>query len=173
MRQLVRHRTANLNEYSGRYSEMSNEFYLPQGDYLQNNPRQTTKEEVKITQRRAPFNLNSIEFMIPPQIPKSIGRRPPKGKLSRIVLPVSNYTECIWKVDLHNFFHFVRLRSDSHLKERYEIIRINNELVKPKFPICCDPFEDYVRDSVTFSKSEMEFIRDCVVGDLIEEYKIY
>ena len=63
MRQLVRHRTANLNEYSGRYSEMSNEFYFPQGD-LKNNPKQTTKEEVKTTQRSNPgeINLNSIEL---------------------------------------------------------------------------------------------------------------
>ena len=64
MRQLVRHRTANLNEYSGRYSEMSDEFYLPQGDYLQKQSKTNNQGRGKTTQRRVLFNLNSIEFMI-------------------------------------------------------------------------------------------------------------
>tara|TARA_B100000073_G_C23681873_1_gene552867 strand:- start:1039 stop:1287 length:249 start_codon:yes stop_codon:yes gene_type:complete len=47
------------------------------------------------------------------------------------------------------------------------------ELVKPYFPLCCEAFEDYMRDSVTFSANEMDFIRECVVGDLIEGWEGY
>ena len=66
------------------------------------------------------------------------------------------------------------MRSDSHAqREIRDYSDAMYELVKPKFPICCEAFEDYVRDSVTFSASEMEFIRDCVVGDLIEEWARY
>ena len=82
-------------------------------------------------------------------------------EISRAVLPVANYTECIWKVDLHNFFHFVRLRSDSHAqREIRDYSDAMYELVKPNFPICCEAFEDYVRDAVTFSRQEMELIRE-------------
>ena len=95
-------------------------------------------------------------------------------EIARGILPVANYTECIWKIDLHNFFHFVRLRSDSHAqREIRDYSDVMYNLVKPYFPLCCEAFEDYMRDAVTFSASEMEFIRDCVVGDLIEEWAGY
>ena len=82
-------------------------------------------------------------------------------ELARVVLPVANYTECIWKIDLHNFFHFVRLRSDSHAqREIRDFSDAMYELVKPKFPLCCEAFEDYSRDAVTFSRKEMEVIKD-------------
>ena len=175
MRQLVRHRTANLNEYSGRYSEMSNEFYLPQGDYLQKQSKTNNQGRGEDHPKKGAlqFEFNRIydnammayQTLLEEDLAKEI---------SRAVLPVANYTECIWKVDLHNFFHFVRLRSDSHAqREIRDYSDAMYELVKPKFPICCEAFEDYVRDSVTFSASEMEFIRDCVVGDLIEEWAGY
>ena len=76
-------------------------------------------------------------------------------------------------MDLNNFFHFVRLRSDSQKQREIRIILSVYNLVKPYFPLCCEAFEDYMRDAVTFSASEMEFIRDCVVGDLIEGWESY
>jgi thymidylate synthase (FAD) len=175
MRQLVRHRTANLNEYSGRYSEMSNEFYLPQGDYL---AKQSTTNNQGRGEQHGSGGLLQYEFnriydnasiayqtLLDHDLAKEI---------SRALLPVANYTECIWKIDLHNFFHFVKLRSDSHAqREIRDYSDAMYELVKPHFPLCCEAFEDYNRDAVTFSASEMEFIRDCVVGDLIDEWEGY
>jgi len=76
-------------------------------------------------------------------------------------LPVANYTECIWKIDLHNFFHFVKLRSDSHAqREIRDYSDAMYELVKPNFPLCCEAFEDYVQGATTFSKQEMGVIRE-------------
>ena len=66
---------------------------------------------------------------------------------------------------LHNFFHFIKLRSDSHAqREIRDYADAMYKLVKPNFPICCEAFEDYSQDAVTFSKQEMEVIRDNMNG---------
>ena len=94
--------------------------------------------------------------------------------LARAVLPVANYTEVIWKIDLHNFFHVIKLRADSHAqREIQDYANAMYELVKPHFPLCCEAFEDYSRDAVTFSASEMKFIKEVVVGDLIDGWEGY
>ena len=162
MRQLVRHRMANLNEYSGRYSIMSDEYYLPEADYLQ---KQSTtnnqgREEAIPQKGLLQFEFNRMydgaqiayENLLNFELTK---------ELARAVLPVANYTECIWKIDLHNFFHFVKLRADKHAqREIQDYANAMYELVKPKFPLCCEAFEDYNRDAVTFSKQEMDVIRE-------------
>jgi len=175
MRQLVRHRTANLNEYSGRYSVMSNEFYLPEGDYLakQSTTNNQGRGEPLDSQGLLQFEFNRIydgasmayQVLLEHELSREV---------ARALLPVANYTECIWKIDLHNFFHFVKLRSDSHAqREIRDYADAMYELVKPNFPLCCEAFEDYMMGAVTFSASEMEFIRDHVVGDLIDEWECY
>jgi len=162
MRQLVRHRTANLNEYSGRYSVMSNEFYLPEGDYLakQSTTNSQGRGEVLEQQGLLQFEFNRIydgaSMAYQVLLEHDLSR-----EVARALLPVANYTECIWKIDLHNFFHFVKLRSDSHAqREIRDYANAMYELVKPNFPLCCEAFEDYVQGSTTFSKQEMEVIRE-------------
>jgi len=162
MRQLVRHRTANLNEYSGRYSVMSNEFYLPEGDYLakQSTTNSQGRGEVLEQQGLLQFEFNRIydgasmayQVLLEHELSREV---------ARALLPVANYTECIWKIDLHNFFHFVKLRSDSHAqREIRDYSDAMYELVKPNFPLCCEAFEDYVQGATTFSKQEMGVIRE-------------
>jgi len=162
MRQLVRHRTANLNEYSGRYSVMSNEFYLPEGDYLakQSTTNSQGRGEVLEQQGLLQFEFNRIydgaSMAYQVLLEEDLSR-----EVARAVLPVANYTECIWKIDLHNFFHFVKLRSDSHAqREIRDYANAMYELVKPNFPLCCEAFEDYIQGATTFSKQEMEVIRE-------------
>jgi len=162
MRQLVRHRTANLNEYSGRYSVMSNEFYLPEGDYLakQSTTNSQGRGEVLEQQGLLQFEFNRIydgaSMAYQVLLEHDLSR-----EVARALLPVANYTECIWKIDLHNFFHFVELRSDSHAqREIRDYADAMYELVKPNFPLCCEAFEDYVQGATTFSKQEMEVIRE-------------
>jgi len=162
MRQLVRHRTANLNEYSGRYSVMSNEFYLPEGDYLakQSTTNSQGRGEVLEQQGLLQFEFNRIydgaSMAYQVLLEEDLSR-----EVARAVLPVANYTECIWKIDLHNFFHFVKLRSDSHAqREIRDYADAMYELVKPNFPLCCEAFEDYVQGAITFSKQEMGVIRE-------------
>ena len=166
MRQLVRHRTANLNEYSGRYSVMSNEFYLPEGDYLakQSTTNSQGRGEVLEQEGLLQFEFNRIydgaSTAYQVLLEEDLSR-----ELARAVLPVANYTECIWKIDLHNFFHFVKLRSDSHAqREIRDYADAMYELVKPNFPLCCEAFEDYVQGATTFSKQEMEIIREKLDG---------
>jgi len=162
MRQLVRHRTANLNEYSGRYSVMSNEFYLPEGDYLakQSTTNSQGRGEVLEQQGLLQFEFNRIydgaSMAYQVLLEEDLSR-----EVARAVLPVANYTECIWKIDLHNFFHFVKLRSDSHAqREIRDYADAMYELVKPNFPICCEAFEDYIQGATTFSKQEMGVIKE-------------
>ena len=162
MRQLVRHRTANLNEYSGRYSVMSNEFYLPEGDYLakQSTTNNQGRGEPLTNKGSLQFEFNRIydgaSMAYQVLLEHELSR-----ELARAVLPVANYTECIWKIDLHNFFHFIKLRSDSHAqREIRDYADAMYKLVKPNFPICCEAFEDYDQDAVTFSKQEMEIIKE-------------
>jgi len=162
MRQLVRHRTANLNEYSGRYSVMSNEFYLPEGDYLakQSTTNSQGRGEVLNQQGLLQFEFNRIydgaSMAYQVLLEHDLSR-----EVARAVLPVANYTECIWKIDLHNFFHFVKLRSDSHAqREIRDYADAMYELVKPNFPLCCEAFEDYIQGATTFSKQEMGVIKE-------------
>ena len=162
MRQLVRHRTANLNEYSGRYSVMSNEFYLPEGDYLakQSTTNSQGRGEVLEQQGLLQFEFNRIydgaSMAYQVLLEEDLSR-----EVARAVLPVANYTECIWKIDLHNFFHFVKLRSDDHAqREIRDYADAMYELVKPNFPLCCEAFEDYVQGATIFSKQEMGVIRE-------------
>lgn len=166
MRQLVRHRTANINEYSGRYSEMSDEFYIPEDDYIQkqsktnNQGRGEEAEEKGLVKfemnRSADGAYHAYQHMLNYDIAR---------ELARTVLPVSNYTECIWKIDLHNFFHMVQLRSDSHAqKEIQDFSNAMYSLVEPHFPICCEAFEDYVVNARTFSAEEMRIIKDQLDG---------
>jgi thymidylate synthase (FAD) len=162
MRQLVRHRTANLNEYSGRYSVMSNEYYLPEADYLQkqSSTNNQGRGEVHPSTGLLHYEFNRIYDNAQIAYENLLNEELTK-ELARAVLPVANYTECIWKIDLHNFFHFVKLRADIHAqREIQDYANAMYELVKPKFPLCCEAFEDYDRDAVTFSKHEMEIIKD-------------
>ena len=162
MRQLVRHRTANLNEYSGRYSVMSNEFYLPEGDYLakQSTTNNQGRGEPLESQGLLQFEFNRIydgaSMAYQVLLEHDLSR-----EVARALLPVANYTECIWKIDLHNFFHFVKLRSDSHAqREIRDYADAMYELVKPNFPLCCEAFEDYIQGATTFSKQEMGVIKE-------------
>ena len=167
MRQLVRHRTANLNEYSGRYSVMSDDFYFPKGKNLK--PQSTTNKQGREDgELRNPGEIEFEIFRIFDGAKNAYHNLLDWGlsrELARIVLPVANYTEVIWKIDLHNFFHFYRLRADSHaLDEIQHFADAMWKLVEPHFPICCEAFTDYVLDAKTFSKKEMAIIKDNLNG---------
>ena len=163
MRQLVRHRTANLNEYSGRYSVMSDDFYFPKGKELK--PQSTTNKQGR--EEGELRNIGEIEFEMyrifdgatnayHNLLDWNVSR-----ELARIVLPVSNYTEVIWKIDLHNFFKFYQLRGDSHAQQEIQdYADAMYHLVYPHFPICCEAFSDYVLNAVTFSEQEMYVIKE-------------
>ena len=169
MRQLIRHRTASVNEYSGRYSVMSNECYIPDVDYIQ--PQSQTNKQGrdgelsdswKTKYKQIIYNITAKTLIVYQTL---IGNETVKHgglsrELSRIVLPVSNYTECYWKIDLHNFFHFCRLRMDSHAQQEIQdYANAMYELAKPHFPIAVEAFEDYSLGSKSFSRMEMNVMK--------------
>lgn len=173
-RQWIRHRTANVNEYSGRYSEMKDEFYVPSLEQIR--PQSTTNKQGR------------SELTLPPDVAAQIATRmeaTQRGlydeyqsllgedlarELARINLPVSNYTEWYWKIDLHNLFHFLRLRIDPHAQ--YEI-RVYGEamaeLVKQVVPIAWEAFEDYILHSTKFSRNELSALASMLSTDLPNE----
>ena len=170
MRQLVRHRTANLNEYSGRYSVMSDDFYFPKGKNLK--PQSTTNKQGREDgELRNPGEIEFEIFRILDGAKTAYHNLLDwdlSRELARIVLPVSNYTEVIWKIDLHNFFHFYRLRGDDHAQDEIQhFADAMWNLVEPHFPICCEAFTDYVLEAKTFSKKEMAIIKDNLNGSWV------
>lgn len=166
MRQLVRHRTASLNEYSGRYSVMSDDCYVPELDRIQKqsvsnkqgsgeNFDATTSQAIQFTVRNCQNDsFDTYERLIENNFAK---------ELARGVLPVSNYTELYWKCDLNNFFRFLRLRLDEHAQwEIREMARLMYEQAKPHFPISFEAFEDYQLNASKFSAEETHILVDLV-----------
>lgn len=169
MRQLVRHRTASLNEYSGRYSIMSDDFYEPSDDYIQPQSqinkqgrggelsevwKQSYKQRIHEITTKAKY---AYKFLIGNESTLHGGLT---RELARTVLPVSNYTECYWKIDLHNFFHFCRLRMDDHAQQEIQdYAKVMFEMVKPEVPIATEAFEDYSLNSKSLSRMENDVLQ--------------
>lgn len=158
-RQWIRHRTANVNEYSGRYSEMKDEFYVPAIDQVR--AQSATNKQGRADEAFDPTVAERIRSgMLETQsrlygeyqhlLEADLAR-----EIARINLPVSNYTEWYWKVDLHNLFHFLKLRIDPHAQ--YEI-RVYGEamaqIVKAAVPVAYEAFEDYILHARRFSRRE-------------------
>ena len=179
MRQLVRHRTASLNEYSARYSEITDEFYLPEPENLK--PQSTTNKQGRdgelTDEQRAHIVADQLEawdhsYNVYKQHIDSFGLA---RETARAILPVGGYTECYWKANLKNFLHMARLRMDSHAQwEIQEFARAMYELAKPHFPIACEAFEDYAVDAVKISKQEVSLLKRLMKsswGDLVDNYR--
>ncbi|MBN1982299.1 MAG: FAD-dependent thymidylate synthase [Chitinivibrionales bacterium] len=168
-RQWIRHRTARVNEISGRYSVMANEFYLPgsqsialqstnnkQGRSDQSVPPQLQQKVLKLLKTDQDQLYTHYESMVEENIAR---------ELARINLPLSLYTQWYWQIDLHNLFHFLKLRLDSHAQ--YEI-RCYGETIaamtKALCPRAYEAFEELVLTSATISKPEIEAIKKMLSG---------
>lgn len=163
-RQWIRHRTANVNEYSGRYSEMKDEFYVPDPDQVRAQSamnKQGRADEAFDADRAESIraSMQQTQEMLYGQYQELLSTDLAR-EIARINLPVSNYTEWYWKIDLHNLFHFLRLRIDAHAQ--YEI-RVYGEAIaeiaKAAVPLAYEAFEDYLLHAQRFSRTELEIIR--------------
>jgi thymidylate synthase (FAD) len=158
-RQWARHRTARTNEISGRYSMMSGDFYMPERLPLQHtdNKQGSSEESLPTEISKELFaqmeeNQRSMYAHYEELLEKGVSR-----EIARINLPLALYTEMYWQMDLHNLFHFLKLRLDKHAQ--YEIrcyAETIAEIVKKVAPIAWEAFEEYVLYARTFSKSELE-----------------
>lgn len=173
-RQWIRHRTANVNEYSGRYSIMKDDFYLPDLDQIRpqsENNKQGRSDETFSTDKAKAIRekLDNVQKELYTEYESLLGEDLAR-ELARINLPLSNYTEWYWKIDLHNLFHFLRLRIDSHAQ--YEI-RVYGEalagIVKEIVPHAWQAFEDYSLNSANFSKPELKAMKKLLEGQKVED----
>jgi len=176
-RQWIRHRTANVNEYSARYSILDREFYIPapehlaaqsavnnqgRGETLQGEEAARVLEILKGDSTRA---YDNYEAMLSQDGQAGLAR-----ELARMNLPANVYTQWYWKVDLHNLFHFLRLRADPHAQ--YEIRVYADaicEVVKDWVPMAYGAFEDYRLDAVQFSGKAMAVLRRRLAGEVVTQ----
>jgi thymidylate synthase (FAD) len=164
-RQWVRHRTASLNEMSGRYRILPMEAYIPAAERLQGKGttnKQGSEGEIdsgvkrqSILDRMLSGQDNAYEDY------KWFDAAGLANELCRLNVPLSQYTEWYWKIDLHNFFHFCGLRLHEHAQwEIRQYAKAMYELAKDVAPMACQAFEEYRLHAVTFSKSEKEILTD-------------
>ncbi len=176
-RQWVRHRTANINEYSLRYSEARDEFYYPEPENIQfqsslNKQGRSGEVPPELKQKVLDYFKENSErsFALYQELNKAGVAR----ELARSLLPVNIYTEWYWKNDLHNLLHFIGLRSDSHAQ--YEIRVFSNAMahyVKEKAPFAWEAYQDYVVHGMRFSKIEKGLLEkqlpERVIDDIVED----
>lgn len=172
-RQWIRHRTASVNEISGRYAQLPNEFYLPNVERLQ-------KQSASSKQGSAPvlvenplayqYALHAEQIAAYSAYEQYLDADMAR-EVARINLPLSVYTEAYWKMDLHNLFGFLRLRLHEHAQ--YEIRMYAEaiaELIKPLVPMSWEAFEDYVLNSISLTSDDQRVIQR-MVGSAQESFE--
>jgi len=176
-RQWVRHRTANINEYSLRYSEARDEFYYPDPEHIQFQSALNKQgrmgevtPELKLKVQNYFKEISERSFEIYSELNQAGIAR----ELARSILPVNLYTEWYWKNDLHNLLHFIGLRSDSHAQ--YEIRVFSDamaESVKAVAPFAWEAYQDYIIKGMRFSRIEQSLLErtlpDRVIDDINED----
>jgi thymidylate synthase (FAD) len=170
-RQWVRHRTASVNEYSGRYSVIPDEFYRPALSEVRKQSRANrqggeerfSEGEERQTAEAFLQYLEEAERLYTKY--RDLTERGVSRELARIGLPVSVYTQWYWKCDLHNILRFLSLRMDAHAQ--FEIRAYANAmyaLLEPIVPITMEAFRDYELESIRLSRAEIEAIRAHACG---------
>lgn len=168
-RQWVRHRTARMNEISGRYSVMKDEFYLPEDSLIalqSEDNKQGRKDEAvdKETAEKVKSilekNANDTFAAYHELLDMGLAR-----ELARINLPLSMYTEFYWQIDLHNLFHFLQLRLDHHAQvEIRSYGEVMFSIVKKVCPLAAEAFENHRLNGRSFSAKEVEAIKEMAEG---------
>jgi thymidylate synthase (FAD) len=180
-RQWIRHRTANVNEYSARYSVLADEFYVPAPEHVASQAgsnRQgrdrvlgaaeaaAVQDMVRVNAERAYADYLALLKQDRAGAALEPEREGLARELARIVLPLNTYTEWYWKTDLHNLLHFIALRADPHAQ--YEIRAYAEALldvVRRWVPLTCTAFEDYRLHAAEFSGKTLAALRRMLAGE--------
>ena len=170
-RQWIRHRMANVNEYSARYSILDKEFYFPDPDDLAPQSKdnkqgragtydQKVKDDIMMVLRQnAEETYGDYEILIqegidPAQDDYGHGLA---RELSRMVLPTNIYTQWYWKTDLHNLMRFMRLRADSHAQKEIRVYaEMIERIVAEWTPATFEAYQNYIKDVLKFTSKELE-----------------
>jgi len=181
-RQWIRHRTANVNEYSARYSILDREFYIPEASQLaaqsvinnQGRGEMLTEAEsarvLEILKGDAAQAYDHYAEMIGEQDTDGNPKNGLARELARMNLPANIYTQWYWKVDLHNLFHFLRLRADAHAQ--YEIRVYADAICKVVadwVPAAHGAFEDYRMGGATLSGKALDCVRRMLKGEEVTQ----
>lgn len=181
-RQWIRHRTANVNEYSQRYSILDKEFYIPQPEQLATQSTTNRQGRAELLQgEQAAHVLNLLtqdalqvyshyEEMLNEDSQGNIldpSRRGLARELARMNLSVNFYTQWYWKIDLHNLMHFIGLRADPHAQYEIRVYAdILLDILKKWLPITFDAFMDYRAGGASLSEKGLNVIKALLKGDV-------
>ena len=168
-RQWIRHRTASLNEISGRYSIVNDEFYRPEEARAQSKTNNQGSDGLVGNEETQQF-LNYLDesTKLYEKYKESVDNGVSR-EMARIGLPLSLMTEFYWKVDLHNLYHFLRLRMDDHAqKEIRDLASAIFEYVKQVCPISSQAFLDYRMGAISLSRLEVDAIKNNNSPDVIK-----
>lgn len=166
-RQWIRHRTANVNEVSARYTEMKDEMYLPplehisaqskdnkQGRESESFPKEVANEIQSLISESNQSQYDVYQKLLDLGVAR---------ELARTVLPVGHYTEWYWKIDLRNLMNFLALRLDPHAQWEIRVYaEAMAQIVKQIVPIAWEAFEDYILHSSHLSRYETEIVKEIV-----------
>ncbi len=184
-RQWIRHRTANVNEYSARYSILDREFYVPAPEHLAAQSASNRQgrgavlegeeavEVMRILRDDAQRTYDNYEAMLnlgPDGGPKDPARQGLARELARMNLTLNTYTQWYWKTDLHNLMHFLRLRADPHAQ--YEIrayAEVMIDALARWVPLTHEAFKDYRLGAVTLSATAMAVLRRRLGGEAVTQ----
>jgi len=168
-RQWVRHRTARLNEISGRYSILKDDFYIPKAEDIA--LQSTDNKQGRSAEALDPALAEKIRLAFADAqksayasyssfVDEGLAR-----ELARINMPLSLYTEWYWQIDLHNLFNFLKLRLDAHAQKEIRLYaEVLFEIAKNVAPRCCDSFKKHILDGVRFSGDELAELRQRLDG---------
>jgi thymidylate synthase (FAD) len=184
-RQWIRHRTANVNEYSARYSVLDREFYVPapeqlaaqaatnrqgRGDVLEGAEAERALRWLRDDAMQA---FDHYEAMLNED--ETAADYDPEGQglareLARMNLPLSTYTQWYWKCDLHNLFHFLSLRADPHAQYEIRVYAdVMLEMVKRWVPLAYQAFMDYRLGAVEMSAPGVAVVKRMLAGEAVEQ----
>ncbi|GAB5602723.1 FAD-dependent thymidylate synthase [Thermus sp. FJN-A] len=168
VRQWFRHRTASVNEVSGRYSVLKEEFYEPEAWRYQAKDNKQGSEGA-FPDEEAQGLLRGVEEeayrAYQALLQKGIAR-----ELARVVLPLNLYTEFYWKQDLHNLFHFLALRLDRHAQwEIRQYAQAIAQMVQQWVPLAWRAFAEHVLHGATLSQTELKALRGLLTPELYEK----
>jgi len=163
-RQWVRHRTANINEYSTRYSFAIDSAQMTPDDQWRTQAESNRQGSGEPLPADLGARLTAEELELQQKVRDVYQRRIESGvarEQARKDLPLSTYTEAYWKIDLHNLLHFLALRMDSHaqLEIRNYATAIGERIVAPLFPIVWEAFLDYRMQSMFLTRLDRDVIQ--------------
>ncbi len=168
-RQWVRHRTARLNEISGRYSIMENEFYLPTEKQIRNQSK-SNRQGRDSDEVPAELRQKVLEILLAGQTKayhdyKALIEQDIARELARINLPLALYTQWYWQIDLHNLLHFLQLRLDYHAQwEIRQYAKVMATMTQAVAPLAYAAFETHVLEAIKFSGKEVGALNKLLQG---------